>query len=107
MSTIVHVACEVGKSIITDQAVTSAAQALMTSTISGGAQIVGAAATGGSVSAAASAAGASISSAATGVGHAIMGTKVVSAISALLASPAAPFVIAAAAIGGLWWLCSD
>ena len=53
----IDVACEIGKSIITDHAVTSATQTLMTSTISGGAQIVGAAATGGNVSAAVSAAG--------------------------------------------------
>ncbi len=73
----IDVACEIGKSIITDHAVTSATQTLMTSTISGGAQIVGAAATGGNVSAAVSAAGASISSASAGVGNAVMGTQVV------------------------------
>jgi len=103
----IDVACEIGKSIITDHAVTSATQTLMTSTISGGAQIVGAAATGGNVSAAVSAAGASISSASAGVGNAVMGTQVVSMVSTLLASPAAPFVIGAGIIAGLWWLCRD
>ena len=107
MSAIVHVACEVGKSIVTDHAVVSSTQALMTTTLSGAAQIGGTAVTGGSVGATASAVGASIGSAATSVGHAIMGTKVVSTATALLASPAAPFVIGAAILGALWWLCKD
>lgn len=103
----IDVACEIGKSIITDHAVTSATQTLMTSTISGGAQIVGAVATGGNVSAAMSAAGASISSATAGLGNAVMGTPLISTFSTLLASPAAPVVIGAGIIAGLWWLCSD
>lgn len=103
----IDVAVEVGKSIITDHAVVNSTQTLITTTLSGGVQIAGTAVTGGSVSATASAVGASISSAATSVGHAIMGTKVVSTAAALLTSPAAPFVIGAAILGGLWWLCKD
>lgn len=103
----IDIACEVGKSIVTDPAVVSSTQALMTTTLSGVAQIGGAAVTGGSVGATTSAVGVSIGSAATSVGHAIMGTKVVSTATALLASPAAPFVIGAAIFGGLWWLCKD
>lgn len=103
----IDIACEVGKSIVTDPAVVSTTQTLMTTALSGAAQIGGAAVTGGSVSATAGAVGASISSAATSVGHAIMGTKVVSTAAALLTSPAAPFVIGAAILGGLWWLCKD
>lgn len=103
----IDIACEVGKSIIADHAVVGSTQTLITTTLSGGAQIAGSAVTGGSVGATASAVGASISSAATGVGHAIMGTKAVTAVTTLLASPAAPLVIGAAIFGGLWWLCKD
>lgn len=104
----VDIAFEIGKSIVTDHAVVSSTQTLITTTISGGSQIAGAAITGGSVGATASAVGASISSAATGVGHAIMGTKAVTVATTILTSPAAPFVLVGAAIlGGLWWLCKD
>jgi|GEM_PF-3973975 len=104
----IDIACEVGKSIVTDPAVVNSTQALMTTTLSGVAQIGGAAVTGGSVGATASAVGTSIGSAATSVGHAIMGTKAVTVATTILTSPAAPFVLVGAAIfGGLWWLCKD
>lgn len=100
----IDIAYEVGKSIVTDQAVVNTTQTLISTTISGGVQIAGAAITGGSVGATASTVGTSIGVAATNVGQAVMGTKVVSLFMTFLASPAAPFVIGTAAIGGLIWL---
>lgn len=114
----IDVACEVGKSIITDRTVVNATQNLITTTMSSGVQIASSAITGGSVSAATSAAGASISSAAAGVGNAVMNSTVVSVatsvyhgvsavVTTIASSAAAPFVIGASIIAGLWWLCSD
>ncbi len=103
----IEIACGVGKSIITDPSVVSSTQTLITTTLSGGAKIAGAAVTNGSVGATAGAVGASINSAATGVCHAIMNTKVVAAVTSLMTSPAAPFIIGLSILGGLWWLCKD
>ncbi len=103
----IDIAYEVGKSIVTDKNVVNTTQALISATLSGGVQIAGAAVTGGSVGATASTVGTSIGVAATNVGQAVMGTKAVSLFMTFLASPAAPFVIGTAAIGGLIWLIKN
>ena len=128
-----NVAIELGKSIVCDSKVINASQKLIGSAVNGGIQIAGAAGatlvTTGNIGAALSAAGttassvgASISTGWAGVYGAVTQTHYVGAIAGLFhgagatgavaagttaAAVAAPFVIGAAILGGLWWLCKD